>query len=73
MVNKNLAGDYTHTKYVCGACKLHVKLNISKDVIGCASHDSDSSLPTMLLTTHDRSISSASTLPPIVVDDEVPT
>ena len=73
VVKENHAWDYAHVKHLCGAGKLYVRLNISKDVIGCASDDSDSSLLTMLLTTNDRPVSSGSTPPPIVVDEEVPT
>lgn len=73
VVKENHAWDYAHVKHLCGAGKLYVRLNICKDVIGCASDDSDSGLPTML-STNDRPISSlASTPPPIVADDEVPT
>ena len=61
----------TPVKHLCGAGKLYVRLNISKDVIGFTSDDSDSSLPTMLSTTNDRPICSTSTPPPIVADDEV--
>jgi len=71
VVKENHTWDYAHVKHLCGAGKLYVRLNISKDVIGCASDDSDSSLPTMLSTTNDRPICSASTPPPIVADDEV--
>jgi len=73
VVKENHAWDYAHVKHLCGAGKLYVRLNISKDVIGCASDDSDSSLLTIMSTPNDRPISSASTSPPIVADDEVPT
>ena len=73
VVKENHAWDYAHVKHLCGAGKLYVRLNISKDVIGCASDDSDSGLPTMMSSTNDRPISSASTPPPTVADDEVPT
>ena len=64
-----------HVKHLCGAGKLYVRLNVSKDVIskdmaGATSDDSDSSIPAMLPSTNDRVVRPSTSTPTVIVNDE---
>ena len=72
VVKENHAWDFAHVRHLCCAGKHYVGMNISKDVIGCASHDSDSSLSTMRPLMRGPLVHTTSTLSPIGMDDNYP-
>ena len=74
VVKENHSWDYAHVKHLCGAGKLYVRLNVSKDIIskdmaGATSDDSDSSIPAMLPSTNDRVVRPSSSTPTVIVND----
>ena len=74
VVKENHSWDYAHVKHLCGAGKLYVRLNVSKDVIskdmaGATSDDSDSSIPAMLPSANDRVVRPSTNTPTVIVND----